>query len=229
MDTKKSPKVDLESKRSTFVLMGLVAVLALLFVAFEWADKVKVYDIMSNMDIDIEEQMMEQTFQEETPPPPPAPEVPDVIEEIKVVEDTKEVETIDFSSEDDKNKVQEIIQAPVVKPADPEDDENYVFQVVEKQPEFPGGNEALMKYLGQNIKYPTVAAQNGIQGRVVCRFTVKRDGSVGDVEVVRKGDHPSLDREAIRVIESMPKWKPGQQRGKAVNCKFTLPVVFKLY
>lgn len=229
MDTKKSPKVDLEGKRSTFVLMGLVAVLALLFVAFEWADKVKVYDIMSNMDIDIEEQMMEQTFQEETPPPPPAPEVPDVIEEIKVVEDTKEVETIDFSSEDDKNKVQEIIQAPVVKPADPEDDENYVFQVVEKQPEFPGGNEALMKYLGQNIKYPTVAAQNGIQGRVVCRFTVKRDGSVGDVEVVRKGDHPSLDREAIRVIESMPKWKPGQQRGKAVNCKFTLPVVFKLY
>lgn len=228
MDTKKSPKVDLEGKRSTFVLMGLVAVLALLFVAFEWADKVKVYDIMSNMDIDIEEQMMEQTFQEETPPPPPAPEVPDVIEEIKVVEDTKEVETIDFSSEDDKNKVQEIIQAPVVKPADPEDDENYVFQVVEKQPEFPGGNEALMKYLGQNIKYPTVAAQNGIQGRVVCRFTVKRDGSVGDVEVVRKGDHPSLDREAIRVIESMPKWKPGQQRGKAVNCKFTLPVVFKL-
>lgn len=153
MDTKKSPKVDLEGKRSTFVLMGLVAVLALLFVAFEWADKVKVYDIMSNMDIDIEEQMMEQTFQEETPPPPPAPEVPDVIEEIKVVEDTKEVETIDFSSEDDKNKVQEIIQAPVVKPADPEDDENYVFQVVEKQPEFPGGNEALMKYLGQNIKY----------------------------------------------------------------------------
>lgn len=146
-----------------------------------------------------------------------------------MVEDTKEVETIDFSSEDDKNKVQEIIQAPVVKPADPEDDENYVFQVVEKQPEFPGGNEALMKYLGQNIKYPTVAAQNGIQGRVVCRFTVKRDGSVGDVEVVRKGDHPSLDREAIRVIESMPKWKPGQQRGKAVNCKFTLPVVFKLY
>lgn len=228
MDTKKSPKVDLEGKRSTFVLMGLVAVLALLFVAFEWADKVKIYDIMSNMDIDIEEQMMEQTFQEETPPPPPAPEVPDVIEEIKVVEDTKEVETIDFSSEDDKNKVQEIIQAPVVKPADPEDDENYVFQVVEKQPEFPGGNEALMKYLGQNIKYPTVAAQNGIQGRVVCRFTVKRDGSVGDVEVVRKGDHPSLDREAIRVIESMPKWKPGQQRGKAVNCKFTLPVVFKL-
>lgn len=228
MDTKKSPKVDLEGKRSTFVLMGLVAVLALLFVAFEWADKVKIYDIMSNMDIDIEEQMMEQTFQEETPPPPPAPEVPDVIEEIKVVEDTKEVETIDFSSEDDKNKVQEIIQAPVVKPADPEDDENYVFQVVEKQPEFPGGNEALIKYLGQNIKYPTVAAQNGIQGRVVCRFTVKRDGSVGDVEVVRKGDHPSLDREAIRVIESMPKWKPGQQRGKAVNCKFTLPVVFKL-
>lgn len=228
MDTKKSPKVDLEGKRSTFVLMGLVAVLALLFVAFEWADKVKIYDIMSNMDIDIEEQMMEQTFQEETPPPPPAPEVPDVIEEIKVVEDTKEVETIDFSSEDDKNKVQEIIQAPVVKPADPEDDENYVFQVVEKQPEFPGGNEALTKYLGQNIKYPTVAAQNGIQGRVVCRFTVKRDGSVGDVEVVRKGDHPSLDREAIRVIESMPKWKPGQQRGKAVNCKFTLPVVFKL-
>lgn len=229
MDTKKSQSANIENKRSTFLLMGLVAVLALLFVAFEWADVVKIYDISSDLDLNVEEQMMEQTFQEETPPPPPPAEIPDVIEEIKVVDDKTETADVDFSSDDDKDKAQEVIQAPVVKPADPEDDENYVFQVVEKQPEFPGGNDALMKYLSQNIKYPTVAAQNGIQGRVVCRFTVKRDGSVGDVEVVRHGDHPSLDREAIRVIESMPKWKPGQQRGKAVNCKFNLPVVFKLY
>ncbi|MDO4190768.1 MAG: energy transducer TonB [Bacteroidales bacterium] len=228
MDTKKTSSANIENKRTTFLLMGLAAVLALLFFAFEWADKVKVYDIVSNIDINIEEDMIEQTFPEETPPPPPPAEIPDVIEEITVVDSKEEVAEIDFSSEDNNSKAQEVIQAPVVKPTEPEEDENYVFQVVERNPEFPGGDEALMKYLSSNIKYPQTAAQNGIQGRVVCRFTVRKDGSVGDVEVIIHGDHPSLDREAIRVIESMPKWKPGQQRNKNVNCKFTLPVVFRL-
>ncbi len=228
MDTKKSQSANIENKRSTFLLMGLVAVLALLFVAFEWADKVKVFDISSNIDVDIEEQMMEQTFQEETPPPPPPAEIPDVIEEIKIVDDKTETAEIDFSSDDDKDKAQEVINVPVVKQEDDDPDDKVIFQVVEQQPEFPGGNDELMKYLSQNIKYPSVAAQNGIQGRVVCRFTVRKDGTIGDVEVVRHGDHPSLDREAVRVIESMPKWKPGKQRGKAVHCKFNLPVVFKL-
>ena len=95
-------------------------------------------------------------------------------------------------------------------------------------PEFPGGQQALFKYLGDNVKYPVIAQENGIQGRVICQFVVNKDGSIVDIEVVRSGGDPSLDKEAIRVIKSMPKWKPGKQRGKPVRVKFTLPVNFKL-
>jgi protein TonB len=94
-------------------------------------------------------------------------------------------------------------------------------------PEFPGGQSALMKYLSENIRYPVIAQENGIEGRVICSFVVERDGSITDVQVVR-GVDPSLDREAVRVIQSMPKWKPGKQRGKPVRVRFTLPIVFRL-
>ncbi|MDD3788907.1 MAG: energy transducer TonB, partial [Petrimonas sp.] len=98
---------------------------------------------------------------------------------------------------------------------------------VEDQPLFPGGNAAMMKFLSDNIKYPVIAQENGIQGRVICNFVVERDGSITDVQVVR-GVDPSLDKEAIRVIQQMPKWKPGSQRGKPVRVRFTLPVLFRL-
>jgi protein TonB len=98
---------------------------------------------------------------------------------------------------------------------------------VEEMPEFPGGQSALMKYLSENIRYPVIAQENGIEGRVICSFVVERDGSITDVQVVR-GVDPSLDREAVRVIQSMPKWKPGKQRGKPVRVRFTLPIVFRL-
>jgi protein TonB len=102
-----------------------------------------------------------------------------------------------------------------------------IFQVVEKMPSFPGGDAALFKFLNENVKYPVIAQENGVQGRVICQFVVNRDGSIVDVEVVRSVD-ASLDKEAIRVIKSMPKWSPGQQRGKPVRVKYTLPVNFKL-
>ena len=95
-------------------------------------------------------------------------------------------------------------------------------------PEFPGGQQALFKFLSENVKYPVIAQENGIQGRVICQFVVNRDGSIVDVEVVRSAGDASLDKEAVRVIKSMPKWKPGKQRGKAVRVKYTLPVNFKL-
>ena len=95
-------------------------------------------------------------------------------------------------------------------------------------PEFPGGQAELMKYLASNVKYPVIAQENGIQGRVICQFVVNKDGSIVDVEVVRSGGDPSLDKEAVRVIKSMPKWKPGKQRGKAVRVKYTVPVLFRL-
>lgn len=104
---------------------------------------------------------------------------------------------------------------------------NEVFVVVEKQPEFPGGNPAMMKFLGDNIKYPVEAQDKGIQGRIITNFVVEKDGSLSDVKVVR-GVDPLLDAEAIRVIQSMPKWKPGTQKGQVVRVRFTLPVVFRL-
>ena len=108
-----------------------------------------------------------------------------------------------------------------------EPEEETIFQVVEVMPEFPGGMAACLKYLSQNIKYPVMAQENGIQGRVIVQFVVNSDGSIVDPVVVRSVD-PSLDREALRVIQSMPKWKPGQQRGKAVRVRYTVPVTFKL-
>lgn len=110
----------------------------------------------------------------------------------------------------------------------PVEDEDVVFVVVDKMPEFPGGQQALFKYLSENVKYPVIAQESGIQGRVVCQFVVNIDGSISDIEVVRSGGDASLDKEAVRVIKSMPKWTPGMQRGKTVRVKLTLPVNFKL-
>ena len=109
----------------------------------------------------------------------------------------------------------------------PKEEETKVFDVVEQMPEFPGGQAALLKWIGDNIKYPAIAEENGIQGRVVCTFVVERDGSVTDVQVARSID-PSLDKEAVRVLKKMPKWIPGRQNGSAVRVKYTVPVTFKL-
>lgn len=228
MDIKKSPKANLENQKLTYVLLGFVFVLSLIYVAFEWTQSELKVEVVENTEaVDFEEEMIEQTIQEETPPPPPPPaEVPEIIEELTIVDNEKEVAEIDFSSEDDEEKIQEVIQAPVAPPVEEEEVEE-IFVIVEKQPEFPGGMAALMKYFADNVRYPVIASENGIQGRVVCQFTVWKDGSVSDVKVLR-GVDPSLDREAIRLISNMPKWKPGEQRGKAVNCKFTVPVLFQL-
>ena len=106
-------------------------------------------------------------------------------------------------------------------------EETKIFTVVEQMPLFPGGDAALMGYLRDNIHYPTVAAENGVQGRVVVGFVVERDGSITDVNVLRSVD-PSLDREAVRVVKSMPKWTPGKQNGSAVRVKYQVPVTFRL-
>ena len=136
-------------------------------------------------------------------------------------------ESVEINTEDDKDKTV-TINAPVTSTGPiVEEEDNVVFQVVEKMPSFPGGDAALFKYLSDNVKYPVIAQENGVQGRVICQFVVNRDGSIVDVEVVRSVD-PSLDKEAIRVIKSMPKWSPGQQRGKPVRVKYTLPVNFRL-
>ena len=174
-------------------------------------------------DVPVEVDIMP-TRQETPPPPPPQAQV---IENIVVVDDNKDVESIGLTSEDNPDEGI-IIAPPVENIIDEPEDDDVPFLIVEKMPEFPGGQQALFKYLSENVKYPVIAQENGIQGKVVCQFVVNKDGSIVDVEVVRSGGDPSLDKEAVRVIKSMPKWNPGKQRGKAVRVKYTVPVNFKL-
>ena len=222
MQLKKSPKASLEDKKFTYVLIGLVLVLSICYVAFEWTEKeVTKYEVTDN-DFFFEEEIDIQQTTQETPPPP----APQEVEVLNVVEDDVEVEEIEINTEDDKDV--EVVIAPPVEAPKEEEEEEVIFMVVESMPEFPGGQQALFKYLGENVKYPVIAQENGIQGRVVCQFVVNKDGSIVDVVVVRSSGDASLDKEAIRVINSMPKWKPGKQRGKPVRVKYTVPVNFRL-
>lgn len=151
-------------------------------------------------------------------------------EELKTQDELMSTKTaigsFDVKGNDDANgevlKAKEVIAQP-----EPPKEEAKVFDVVEQMPSFPGGTAALMQYLGNNVKYPVVAQENGVQGRVVVSFVVERDGSITDVKVVRSVD-PSLDKEAARVVQSMPKWIPGKQNGQTVRVKYNVPVAFKL-
>ena len=108
------------------------------------------------------------------------------------------------------------------------DADDRVFVEVEKMPEFPGGQQALLNFLKENVKYPEIAKENGIQGRVICQFVVAKNGAIEDVKVLRSGGDASLDKEALRVIKAMPNWQPGWQDGKPVRTRFNLPIIFKL-
>ena len=230
MEVKKSPKADLERGKTMSVLMGFIVGLAVLYVGFEWSTKdVMVVDETEQVQDVIAEEEIEITRQENTPPPPPPPAAPAVAEVLTVVDDDVELADVEIaSSEDDASAAQaETYVAPVVEEEEEEESAQQIFTVVEKYPEFPGGTPELMKFLSKNIKYPVIAQENGIQGRVVCSFVVNRDGSIVDIQVMR-GVDPSLDKEAVRVIGTMPKWKPGEQRGKPVRVRFILPVQFRL-
>ena len=230
MEVKKSPKADLEKGKTMSVLMGFIVGLAVLYVGFEWSTQdVMVVDETEQVQDVIAEEEIEITRQENTPPPPPPPAAPAVAEVLTVVDDDVELADVEIaSSEDDASAAQaETYVAPVVEEEEEEESAQQIFTVVEKQPEFPGGMSELMKFLAKSIKYPVIAQENGIQGRVVCSFVVNRDGSIVDIQVMR-GVDPSLDKEAVRVIGTMPKWKPGEQRGKPVRVRFILPVQFRL-
>lgn len=154
-------------------------------------------------------------------------------EEMKTQDELKETKTaigaFDVKGNDESGgtvlKAVEEIATP--EPPKQEAEQNKVFDVVEQQPQFPGGMGALNQWLGSNIKYPAMAAENGIEGRVIVQFVVERDGSVSGVHVVR-GVDSSLDKEATRVVAQMPKWIPGKQNGSAVRVKYTVPVTFRL-
>ncbi len=227
MEAKKSPKANLENGKSLSLLMGLVVGIAVLFVSFEWGTrdvKMLAYDRDDGIEW-IEE--IPYTIPETTPPPPPPPQaiIADVLTVVESTEDVPDVSIV--TTEDTPDTAQPEIYIPSTSDEDEEEDGNTIFVVVEEMPEFPGGDGELLRFLNGNIRYPVIAQENCIQGRVICGFVVNRDGSVVDAEVLR-GVDPSLDKEALRVIGTMPKWKPGMQRGKPVRVKFTVPVTFRL-
>ena len=227
MEIKKSPKADLEGKKSTGLLIGFVLILAVLFVAFEWTERDKQVTTDTGIVEPIfEEEMIPITQQEEQKVAPPPPEAPKVEEVLQIADDDADVEESTIQSSEENNEAVEIKYVePVVEEEEPAEPE--IFMVVEEMPEFPGGMGECLKFLAKNIKYPTIAQENGIQGRVIVQFVVNQDGSIVDPVVMRAVD-PYLDKEALRVIKMMPKWKPGKQRGKAVRVKYTVPVTFRL-
>jgi protein TonB len=228
MEIKKSPRASLENKKSISILIGLVVALGLTFVAFELSEgkkeESKAFKEEAKVMVE-DEDMMESTTQEEPPKPelPPPPQEKILSEVIEVQENDAEVEEYEFNSEDDVDTAIEI-QAPPPPPE--EDEEQMIHVVVEKMPEFPGGVAEMNRFLARSIRYPLLAQENGIQGKVSCQFVVNTDGSI--VDIVAKGPDPSLEAEAIRVIKSMPKWTPGRQGGKAVRCRFSIPIRFRL-
>ncbi len=226
MEVKKSPKADLEGKKSTWMLVGYVIVLTFMFVAFEWTKRDIVIDTSQALaDLVFEEEIIPITEQKQEVIPPP-PEAPAAAEILNIVDDKAEVKEAVIASTEDTGQKVEVKYVPV-KVVEEEPEEQTIFEVVEQMPDFPGGMAALMQFLGKNIKYPTIAQENGTQGRVIVQFVVNRDGSIVDPRVVKSVD-PYLDKEALRVIGTMPKWKPGMQRGKPVRVKYTVPVMFRL-
>jgi len=227
MEIKKTPKADLENKKSTWMLIGYVIVLAFMFIAFEWTKRdIKIDTSQALTDLYFEEEMVPITEQEEKVAPPP-PEVAPIAETLEIVADDADVEETVIASSEETGAAVEVKYVPVTV-VEEEPEEQTIFEVVEQMPEFPnGGMAGLMQFLSKNIKYPTIAQENGTQGRVTVQFVVNKDGSIVDAKVIR-GVDPYLDKEALRVIGTMPKWKPGMQRGKPVRVKYTVPVMFRL-
>lgn len=227
MELKKSPKADLENKRNIFIQVGLVISLGLTLLAFEWTSKVdQAASLGTVMQQEVEDEIIPITRQEEVKPPPPPPP-PKVVEVLTIVDDDTEIED-ELEIEDTEADDQTVIDvAPVIQQEEEEAEESEVFFIVEDMPEFPGGELALRKFIANAIKYPVIAQENGIQGKVYVNFVVDKDGSVSNARIAR-GVDPSLDKEALRVVNTLPKWKPGMQRGKPVRVSYTVPISFVL-
>ena len=225
MEEKKSPKANLENKKLMFMQIGMIVSLLIAWLAFEHKsyDKREIDPSLLNREVVVDEEMVEITKQEEQKPQPV--EMPKQTTQLEIVQDDVEVEDIEINAEVEQNEVIEEYVAPEVV----EDDvvEQEIFKIVEEMPSFPGGEAKLMEFVGKNIKYPQIARETGIQGRVFVNFVVEPDGSVSNVSVLR-GIGGGCDEEAMRVVKSMPKWKPGKQRGKAVRVQYMLPVNFRL-
>jgi periplasmic protein TonB len=227
MEVKKSPKADLENKRNLFLMLGLVIALGFVLFAFEYKTRPKKTGSLGEVQEQVvEEEIIPITREQEVKPPPPPP--PKVVEVLNIVEDDVEIED-ELEIEDTEADEETIIDVePVVEAGEEEEEEEAkVFFIVEDMPEFPGGDMALRQYIANAIEYPTIAQENGIQGKVYVTFVVDKDGSVSDARIAR-GVDPSLNKEALRVVNTLPKWKPGKQRGEPVRVSYTVPINFVL-
>lgn len=226
MEIKKSKGAELERYKRTWFAVGLMIVLSFMFIAFEWTEYDKKIELTSLAKDPIFEDTMSPVTYPEQPAPPPPP-APPVIEEFVIAEDREDISDIDFTTIDNPGTIEITYLPPVIDEDEVEVIEDKIFEIVEKMPVFPGGNAALFSFLNKNLQYPAVSRDNGTQGRVIVQFVVDKDGSINDLKVVRSVD-PYLDKEALRVIKSMPKWSPGMQRNQPVKVKYTLPVIFRL-
>ncbi len=237
MELKKNPKADIRRNSSLYFAIGLAIITFVSWRALEWKkyDKTETYDFEMNVDDTLDEEVP-MTEQIKTPPPPPPPAAPEVIE---VVEDEVEVEeTVIESSESSEEEVVELEDLEV---EDFEEDVTVPFAVIEDVPIFPGCesekgngatairacfNEMMQKHIRKNFRYPEMAQEMGIQGRVFVQFTIMKDGSIGNIRY--RGPDKSLEAEALRIIQKLPNMIPGKQRGRPVKVPFSIPITFKL-
>ncbi len=229
MELKKSPKASLENKRLLFVEIGLILSLSAVYIAFNWSSReTNVVELADNNQVVEVEDMVPIT--ESTPPPPPevAPKIPVLSDEITIIDDNIEIDDSFLSLEDDSSMGVEIMDYVEEVEEEVVEEEAIPFQLVEEKPSFNGGDaNEFSKWVNSRLVYPEIAKENGIQGRVTLMFTVLADGTVAKVKVLR-GVDSSLDKEAVRVVSSSPKWKPGKQRDRAVPVTYTFPVIFQL-
>ncbi|TVZ16735.1 energy transducer TonB [Maribacter sp. MAR_2009_72] len=233
MEPKKNPKADLTKNSSLYFVIGLFAVMLFTYVAFEWKtyDEVNDYDISMNVD-DLLDEEVPMTEQIKTPPPPPPPAAPEIIE---VVEDEEEVEETVIESTETSQE-EEIVEVEDVVVEEVEEDVDVPFAVIEDVPVFPGCenesdkracfNSMIQKHIGKNFRYPEIAQEMGVQGRVSVMFVIQKDGTIGNVRM--RGPDKNLEKEAARIINKLPRMTPGKQRGRAVRVPFSIPINFKL-
>ena len=229
MEKKKSERADLQNKRILFTEIGCIVALSLVYFGFEYSTaKVETAVLEdSGMMAEIED-MIAITY--DTPPPPPEmPKIPVLSDQIEIVEDDIIVDDDLFINlEDNGDLGVELVDYIEVTEEDVIEEETLPFYTVEIKPKFNGGDaNEFSKWVNQRLVYPEICVQNGVSGRVTLSFTIKADGTLADVKVLR-GVDPALDQEALRVVKSSPKWTPGKQRDRAVPVSYTFPVIFQL-
>ena len=226
METKKSPEASLEKKRVLFMELGLILSLLAVFGAFSYSSAVRTTTAFLDTDQPIEIVEMVPITQETPPEPPQAPSLPQISDVLEIVDDN--IETMEVISFDDLVVDIPVYDYRVEVVEEPTEEEDIPFVLVEQKPTFMGEDaNAFSRWIAQNLDYPEVAKELGIQGRVSLQFTVMKDGSIGNVKLLR-GVDPLLDKEAMRVVSASPKWEPGRQRERAVNVTYTFPVIFQL-